>query len=405
MRNKHDHKNNYPIAIVGGGMVGLTLAIALKSKGIDNVVLEAFPLLSETQPSFDDRTVALSAASLDIFRNLNLDKQLSNYYQPIEKIHVSDKGHYGFTRLKASELAVERLGAVIENWRLGQVLHERINNLGIDLIAPAKVENISFSTDSAKITFETNGDKKTIDSKLVILADGSRSALKECLHFESEVVDYEKSAIVCNVKTQLSHNNEAFERFTKDGPFALLPLSDQRMSLVWSVPNESVDHYLNCSEKEFSDSLVKIFGNRLGRFIKIGQRQSFPLQQWQSHNLIKQRCMLIGNSAQALHPIAGQGFNLALRDILAFVKNIEPEDSTFDFGDYPFLKNFVEQRRQDRNNTVKSTESLVRLFSNDFLHAAFLRNLSMKVIDRLPFLKKRFAQTAMGYREGTNEEL
>lgn len=405
MSNYNSREKDYPIAIVGGGMVGLTLAIALKNKGIGAIVLEAFPLQSTAQPSFDDRTVALSAASLDILKSLNLDKQLRSDYQPIKTIHVSDKGHYGFTRLKASEFAVEQLGAVVENWRLGQVLHDKISELGVELVAPVDVEDIAFSSDSAKITCNAKGTKKVIKAQLVILADGARSRLKERLHFESEIVDYKKSALVCNVTPQLSHNHQAFERFTKDGPFALLPLSERRMSLVWSVPNECVDDYLNCSQERFSSELKKVFGARLGDFVKIGKRQSFPLQQWQSYNVIKQRCMLIGNSAQALHPIAGQGFNLALRDIFALIKNIEASEKVVDFGDYQFLKKFAEQRRKDRDNTVRSTEALARLFSNDFLPAVFLRNLSMKAIDRLPFIKKRFAQMAMGYRENTNERL
>lgn len=398
-------KKNNPIVIVGGGMVGLTLAIALKQAGVDCLVLEAFPMQKNLQPSFDDRTVALSAASLDIFKQLDLDESLSVYYQSIETIHVSDKGYYGFTRLHAKDYGQEKLGAVIENWRLGTILHDKIKQLGIDLIAPAKVNQITFSETTAQLEFEINEEIKSIETQLVLLADGARSALKEKLNFDSEQVDYDKSALVCNLKTQLTHKNQAFERFTQDGPFALLPLSDDRMSLVWSLPRDKVEHYLNCDENEFYKALKVIFGARLGDFIKVGKRQAFPLMQWQSHNAIKQRCMLIGNSAQALHPIAGQGFNLALRDIYGFSRHIKALlesadfESGMDFGDYQFLKYFVDERRSDRVDTVKSTEALVRLFSSDFLPLVVTRNLAMKSIDRLPLLKKSFARLAMGYKQ------
>ena len=296
----------YPVVIIGGGMAGASLALALANAGIKNAVFEAIAPETNAQPGFDDRTVALSAASLNILKKLGLEKDLYSVAAPIKTIHVSDQGHCGFARIDATECGVPALGAVIENWQLGQALNQAISKQPlIEYHAPAKVVDIEQSADEATLRIELNSGTEEVKAGLVVLADGARSPLRQQLHIDAQVNDYHKSAIVCNLTTQLSHKNCAYERFTKDGPLALLPLTKNRMALVWSKPTKQAHELVELEESEFAEELEQAFGARLGRITKVGSRKSFPLIQLKAETLFRGRCVLIGNAAQSLHPIAG----------------------------------------------------------------------------------------------------
>lgn len=389
-------KESYPVAIVGGGMAGASLALALAKRGIGCVVFEAITLSEQSQPSFDDRTVALSKASLNILANLGIAEEIARVSEAIKTIHVSEQGHIGFARLSAEECSVEQLGAVIENWQLGKVLHQAFAKQTecIDYIAPAKVLELTQSQDSAELTVEIDGQTETIEAQLVVLADGARSPLRQKLHIDSEQRDFETAAVVCNLSTQLPHRNQAFERFTADGPLALLPLSRQRMALVWSKPQHQAKHYVSMPEEEFAKELEKAFGARLGRITKVGKRQCFPLVQSKAETLVRGRCVLVGNAAQSLHPIAGQGFNLGLRDISVLSELVAGVE---DYGDFHVLNQYHELRQPDREQTLWVTESLARLFSNDLVPLSLTRNLLLKAMDVVPSAKSIFAQQAMGF--------
>jgi 2-octaprenyl-6-methoxyphenol hydroxylase len=389
-------KDSYPVAIVGGGMAGASLALALSKRGIACVVFEAFALSEQSQPSFDDRTVALSKASLNILANLGIAEEIARVSEAIKKIHVSEQGHIGFARLAAKECDVEQLGAVIENWQLGKVLHQAFSRQAehIDYVAPAKVLELSQSQASAELMVEIDGQIETINTQLVVLADGARSPLRQKLHIDSELRDFETAAVVCNLSTQLPHRNQAFERFTADGPLALLPLSRQRMALVWSKPQHQAEHFVSMPEEEFAKELEHAFGARLGRITKVGKRQSFPLVQSKAETLVRGRCVLVGNAAQSLHPIAGQGFNLGLRDISVLSELLSGAE---DYGDFHVLNQYQSLRQSDREQTLWVTESLARLFSNDWAPLSLTRNLFLKAMDIVPSAKSIFAQQAMGF--------
>ncbi|GAA0207038.1 2-octaprenyl-6-methoxyphenyl hydroxylase [Kangiella japonica] len=388
--------DSYPVAIVGGGMAGASLALALAKRGVACVVFEAFALSEQSQPSFDDRTVALSKASLNILANLDLLEDLARVSEAIKTIHVSEQGHIGFARLSAEENAVKQLGAVVENWQLGKVLHQAFAKQAelIDYVVPAKVLELEQSQDSAELTVEAHGKIVKVNAQLVVLADGARSPLRKKLHIDSEKRDFEASAVVCNLSTQLPHRNQAFERFTNDGPLALLPLSRQRMALVWSKPRHQAEQYVTMPEDQFAKDLEEAFGARLGRITKVGKRQSFPLVQSRAETLVRGRCVLVGNAAQSLHPIAGQGFNLGLRDISVLSELLAGAE---DYGDFHVLNQYQELRQSDREQTLCVTESLARLFSNDWAPLSLTRNLLLKTMDIVPSAKSIFAQQAMGF--------
>ncbi len=394
-------KSKYPIVIVGGGLVGATLAIALKQIHLEVLVIEAFAVKSQQQPSFDDRTVALSQASLQFLHKLGLYDLVSDWHQPIKKIHVSDQGHYGFARIDAQDYGFEALGSVVENWRLGQVLLSRLQQLDIDYCCPAEVVAIEQNTEQTFLEVKQNGESKKIAAGLIMLADGARSPLRRQLHFDAEITDYQTSAIVCNIKTQQAHNDWAFERFTDQGPLALLPLNHNRISVVWSRKNKEADELLNLDKQVFAKKLEQTFGSRLGKIVQVGQRKKFPLIQLVSGNTIKGRCLLMGNSAQSLHPIAGQGLNLALRDISAlqsFFNEKLSEKQVFDPGNYTALSEYQKRRVKDRQQTINITETLARLFSNQWAPLSISRNLMLKIMDVTPVLKETFASQAMGFK-------
>ncbi|MBD3667319.1 MAG: 2-octaprenyl-6-methoxyphenyl hydroxylase [Kangiella sp.] len=397
----------YPVVIIGGGMAGASLALALANAGIKNAVFEAIAPETNAQPGFDDRTVALSAASLNILKKLGLEKDLYSVAAPIKTIHVSDQGHCGFARIDAAECGVPALGAVIENWQLGQALNQAISNQSlIEYHAPAKVVDIQQSADEATLRIELNGETEEVKSGLVVLADGARSPLRQQLHINAQINDFKKSAIVCNLTTQLPHQNCAYERFTQDGPLALLPLTKNRMALVWSKPTQEANEFVALDEAKFAEKLEEAFGARLGKITKVGNRKSFPLIQLKAETLFRGRCVLIGNAAQSLHPIAGQGFNLGLRDVadltelLATAKSsiVDDEQALMQIvGSYQLLRQYQQKRHPDREQTLRVTESLARLFSNSWLPLSISRNLLLKAMDTAPVAKGLFASQAMGF--------
>ncbi len=394
-------KNHYQIVIVGGGLVGASLAIALDAVGIDLVVIEAFAENSNSQPSFDDKSVALSLSSLKIYQRLGLNKVLNNA-EPIKNIHISDQGHYGFTRLESEKLNQPQLGGVIENRVLGSALITELRERAIEYCCPAKVASAKkiIKDDKDFMRIQLEGGKQSLDCDLLILAEGSRSNLKSQLGYQTEVTDFKKSALVCNITTQSPHKNWAYERFTQNGPLALLPLSDNRMSIVWSSTPEKSKELLEMSNQSFAKELEQVFGSRLGRIDKIGKRSAFPLMQLVTSKTVSDRCLLIGNTAQQLHPIAGQGLNLALRDIEALSKKIQKLylDKEFKLGSKNWLDEFESERVSDRLETIEATEALARLFSNPSKPLSLSRNLLMKIMDVTPIVKEAFAMKAMGFK-------
>lgn len=401
-------KDTYPIVIVGGGMAGASLALALARQGIECAVFEAFSPQADHQPSFDDRTVALSAASLNIMRRLGLGRELMKVAEPIAQIHVSEQASIAFARLNAEDIGVDQLGGVVENWQLGKVLQGQIkSNSRIDYIAPATVTELQQTATQATLNIEHNGETHTLSTSLVVLADGARSPLRDKLFIDSDVRDFNTSAIVCNVSTQLPHQGCAFERFTTEGPLALLPLTQKRMALVWSKSRANVEQYLSMSEKQFAQALESSFGARLGRITKVGNRQSFPLIQQVSRPLFRGRCVMVGNAAQSLHPIAGQGFNLGLRDISVLSQILGQEYSEqqlknateqwVDCGHYALLERYQAARMSDREQTLCVTESLARLFANPWGPLSVSRHILLKALDITPSAKNIFAQQAMGF--------
>ncbi len=401
------HETDYDIAIVGGGMVGISLAIALgqMTPAPRVVLIEAQDYTKQLPPSFDARTIALSYSSRQIFDALNLWQPLVEQgITPIKTIHISDRGHAGITHLQASEQQVEALGYVVENRILGQALYQALQTLTqVTVLAPAELQAMTYGSDCAELRGMYDGKPLTIRTRLVVAADGTQSFVRQYLGVEQRHWDYRQSAVIANVACDQAHHNIAYERFTSTGPMALLPLSGiddtpHRYGLVWTVPTNHCESILQLNGDEVAKKLQQHFGTRAGHFIRIGQRHAYPLGHTQIREHVRHRLAFIGNAAHTLHPVAGQGFNLGLRDVAALAQVIrEALIAEQDPGDLGRLQAYAQWRRRDLIQTSLFTDSLVRVFSTDFLPLVVARNVGLIAMECFAPLRKRLTRHAMGY--------
>lgn len=386
------------VLIVGGGLAGASLACALIDNGLSVEIIESHPLHAETQPCYDDRTVALSYGSRVILDAMGLWEKCCEKAEAIKTIHISDKGHFGVTRLKHDEEGVDALGYVCENRVLGEVFYQRLTeDSKFKLHCPAELTGIEQHEDYVRIQYKEEGDQQTVCAKLLVAADGVTSQVRELLKIEVSRQDYHQTAIVANVTTGQPHNNVAYERFTDSGPVAFLPMKQQRCSVVWTVPTDKVDNLVCLEDGEFLEHLQQRFGFRLGQLKKVGKRQAYPLALVEATQVVRGRVVVVGNAAHTLHPVAGQGFNLALRDIALLAELIvSSKEAGGDVGDASMLQSYQEMREKDALRVYRFTDTLVKVFSNKFSPLSHLRSAGLVVADLMPFVKHQLARQSMG---------
>lgn len=403
-------KNDYDIVIVGGGMVGASLACALAPLSLNIAIVEQYPLRSASQPSFDDRSIALSYGSRKIFQSMGLWEFLSGTVSPIHKIHISDRGHFGATRLSNRESGVEALGYVIESRTLGQALQDMLSTISnVDFICPAEVVGIDVGEKKVDVRVMADHQTRTLTASLLVAADGSQSVIRQQLGLPVKSWDYGQTALISNVGISRPHQHIAYERFTDTGPLALLPMLDMidqgqaiaRCSLVWTLKTHQVDEYLEMSDTHFLNKLQQRFGRRLGEFIRVGSRSTYPLRLLKVPAQVQARVALIGNAAHTLHPVAGQGYNLGVRDIAVLSKVLAGAvKNATDLGDHALLSEYAEWRRRDHRRVIAFTDGLVRLFSNPLLPVKMARGLALTALDFIPPLKKVLGRHTMGLTGG-----
>jgi len=385
-------QTDFDLIIVGGGMVGASLACALKNASLNIALIEAFEPQSEQQPSYDDRGIALAYGSQRIFESMGLWEQLAAHSTAISDIHVSDRGHFGVTRLSAHDENVPALGQVITARSMGHVLNQALslqNNL--EIICPASV--ISLNQHSDHVDLLLNNDRQ-ISANLIVAADGAHSTIRQLLELGALEHDYRQTAITANITPERVHQGRAFERFTDSGPIAFLPMSDNRCSLVWTVKTGDEKAILQLSESDFLETLQDRFGYRLGKLKHVGQRNSYPLKLMQADQPIQHRIVLIGNAAHSLHPIAGQGFNLGLRDVAALADVLVSHEG--DCGNPRLLHDYSQWRQEDQDSVIDNTNTLVNVFSNNNPLLGHLRGAALTLIDALPIAKHALAYKSMG---------
>jgi 2-octaprenyl-6-methoxyphenol hydroxylase len=386
----------YDVAIAGGGMIGASLALALAATELRVLLVEAVSAESAVQPSFDDRTTALGNGARAIFDTLGVWPAIHARAGEIRAIHVSDAGHFGFTRLEASAFGQQAFGFTVSNRHLGAVLWGALRAAQrISLASPARVTGVELAAEEATLRIAEQGmAERTVTAALVVAADGAHSLVKQVAGIDSSTSDYGQVALIANLKTDRAAQGVAFERFTATGPIALLPLIGNSYALVWTLAPAAAGAMQQCEPGEFCQRLQASFGWRAGRIVEVGTRAAYPLQLIRAEQATGVRVALIGNAAQALHPIAAQGFNLGLRDVAVLAELVARAP---DPGAPALLAEFAQRRSADRRGMIGFTDRLVKLFGDPGAGAIVARNLGLLLLDVLPPAKRALSRLSFGF--------
>lgn len=400
MGSKHDNQH-YDIVIAGGGMIGSCLALAIAPLGLRVAIIELVPRSEPQQPSFDDRTTALSRSTQQMFEAMGLWDKVVAAATPITSIHVSDKGRFGFSHIDAEEQGVAALGYVVINRVLGEVLQSELDTLqSLDVYCPARIVAVSYAPGRVTTVVElADGRTEALTCNLAVAADGANSTVRGMMGISAMQTRYSQCAVIGNLLPEKPLNNCAYERFTEHGPLAILPVANDRAGFVWTVAEEDAARVLEMDDEAFLQELQQAFGFRLGKFSRIGKRAAYPLTLSKATRLIAHRSVLIGNAAHGLHPVAAQGFNLGLRDVAALcdcVMDAARLSGNVDTGDTELLARYADWRRRDQRKLVQLTDGIVRLFGQTSAPLRALRNIGMLGFDLIPGVRSLFARHAMG---------
>ncbi len=403
----------FDIIISGGGLSGSLMALSLtlltkqQTQPLKIAIIEATAIKQDISLTYDDRVLALSHGTASYLHSLGAWQLMKNHATAIENIHISDRGHYGKARLSAKDYRVKALGFVIEMSVIGKALYQCLAayKQQITWFTPDSVDAIKWQAEQVQVTL-TSGKKLT--SKLLLACDGAQSRCRQLAQIESSVSDYQQAALIANVTCQHPHLGKAFERFTEYGPIALLPMSSYginncnskgRCSLVWTLPPAQAQHIATLSDDDFKQALTENFGTWLGNIETVGKRDIYPLKLVQAKTQIYHRMALIGNASHTIHPIAGQGFNLGVRDVKQLAELIAEQLSQkeSDLGSWQLLQQYQQQRAKDLQQVIGLTDSLVTLFSNQLPPLVVGRNIGLKVLNYCTPLKNALVQKTMGY--------
>lgn len=397
----------FDIVIVGGGLSGCLSALAFAQLSNENnqplsiAVVESNPVLENVELNFDSRVLALSHGSAQYLNSLGIWSAIKPHASPIETIHISDKGAYGKARIYANEHDVDALGYVVEMSILGNALVQALKAFShISWYTPERVENIQWFQSHVDISLSS---EKCLQANLLLACDGGQSKCRQFANIDNTEKSYQQSAVIANIKMAKPHQNIAYERFTKTGPLAMLPLAEGRgesakCSLVWTLTPEQADQIMALSDKEFSKALFREFGSWLGEVEQVGQRAKYPLSLVKAQEQVYHRMVLVGNASHTIHPIAGQGFNLGLRDVSQLTTVIENNlTSGINLADFASLSLYAERRASDHRHVISLTDSLVTMFSNQLPPLVLGRNIGLKVLNYCALLKERFVSKTMGY--------
>lgn len=395
------------VAIIGGGLVGLCAALVLQHPDRRISLIEAADFGQQQPAGLNARSIALAVSSVQIFRALGLWSQIAAHAAPIRRIHVSSRGRWGVTRLRADDYNLDALGYVIENNTLGQILLAAVKaSDNIQLEDQAGFESIT-QAGKVRLGYHKNKRVKKLESALALVADGARSQVRGALGIEHHSIDYGQAVVISNVEVSKPQCDTAYERFTAQGPLAMLPLGGKTYACVWTLNLDRAAAVCDLDETEFGAQLQDCFGYRLGLIERVGQRFSLALKRTRAEALQQGRCLLIGNAANALHPVAGQSFNLGLRDIACLYELFADQDLTkLDDDSIGMIASEYESlRAREQQQVIRYGDGLVTLFSNELPILDHVRAAGLGLLDLLPALKTQAAFTGMGMTFGGNRLL
>ena len=389
----------FDIIICGGGMIGTSLAIALAPLRLRIAVVEAVARGDALQPSFDDRSTALSRSTQRMFEAMGLWADVMACSTPVRRIHVSDRGRFGFSHIDAEEQGVEALGYVVINRVLGEVLQAALaESPDVEVLCPAKVEAIADNGETAVVRIGDDPPRQ-LQCELVVAADGANSTSRSCMGISAVRTDYDQHAVIGNLLPERPLEGCAYERFTDQGPLALLPVAGDRAAFVWTAASHDASRVMGLDDRAFLAEIQTAFGGRLGRFSRVGARAAYPLSLSKATRLTARRGVLVGNSAHGLHPVAAQGFNLGMRDVAALcdcIADARNGDASADLGDPDLLQRYADWRRADQGKLVRLTDGIVKLFGSTAPPLRALRSVGMLGFDLVPGVRSLFAKHMMG---------
>ena len=394
--------STYDLVIVGGGLIGGSLACALAGTGLRVALVEAVAADAPLQPSYDERVIALSWGSRRIFEGIGLWAGIAPESEPILKVHVSERGQCGFARLDHRELGVEALGYVAPARAMGAAIRARLGGCpdpaaGIDVLCPARLESYRVESDRVDVDIQADGERRRLEARLLVAADGGDSAVRRGLAVPVDERPYGHDAVIATVTPDRPLAGHAFERFTDSGPLALLPMTQGRYSVVWTCRDSDRASVLGLSDAGFLAALQERFGYRLGRFVQTSPRRAYPLKLVLTRETVQPRLVLIGNAAHTLHPVAGQGFNLGLRDVAALAEVLsESRESRSDPGAPQVLKDYLDWRGRDQEDVARLTDILARVFANPWTPLQWARTAGLAGLDLLPPARRALARRFMG---------
>lgn len=399
MNNSVQH---YDLVIVGGGLVGMSLAVALADTPLSILLLEQNRVAPVHANHLDLRTTGLTRSSERLFTTAGVWPSLHKHATPIERLEISELGAFGCARIDGQRHGISPIGYMLPNHALIAVLSEQIAKCkNINVKSPASLQTLRSLDQGVELRVDQDGQVHTYTTALVVGVDGANSKVRELLHFSVTQKDYGQSAIITNVLPQLPHNNTAYERFTEVGPLAVLPIQEHHCALIWTHASEAVSDYVELNDQEFLQRLQSEFGYRLGKFIQVGKRVAFPLSLTVSESLCTDNVVLLGNAAQSVHPVAAQGLNLGLRDVKALVELLKKYQ--FHSEDYSqMLSEYEQMRIADRNHVIRLTDSLTRIFAVQASPLKSLRSLGIRAVGALPVVQRALLRRNLGMRYFTN---
>jgi 2-octaprenyl-6-methoxyphenol hydroxylase len=388
--------NSRDVLIIGGGLVGASLAIALDAAGIAATLVETAAPRADAQPSYDERNLALARATVNGLDAIGVWRHAAAGATPIRHIHISRSGEFGTARIDADKHGVDALGWTLPARELGVALLRRLDECTrLTRLAPATLAALQPLAGGWRAQIRTPDGMREIDTALLVGADGTDSFVRSQLGIDVERHDYLQTLFVCTVTPERDHQQRAYERFADDGPIALLPLAERRCGLVLTVAADEANAVAAMDDAAFAELAQRRFGWRLGRLTRPGKRHPYAIHRVAARQVIGPHAVLVGNAAQTVHPIGAQGFNLGLRDALTLAELVS---AATDPGAAEVLARYAARRAPDREGTMAMSHGLVRLACLQQPLLAPLRSLALLACDRVPPLQRALARRGMGFR-------
>lgn len=384
------------VFISGGGPVGLILAIGLARAGKSVVLAEKNAFDQGEKGSFDGRVLALTYGSVCFLESLGIWSELKSYTAPIEHVHVSQKGYLGLTHLHAVEMKVPALGYSVTASDLGNVLWQMAQGLdNISLFSQSGLVDFQLQEQNQQICLETPDGQRNVEVDLLVGADGTQSTVRKLLELPIEIKDYQAFGVIAKIETEQHPDGWAFERFTEQGPVALLPMHGHESKAVWVVPADEIDQVKALDDEAFMKAFSQRMGERLGAFVTVSERVFYPLTETYVPTFVKPRAVLMGNASHTQHPVAAQGLNLGISDIQAFLEKVQ---EGADLGDWALLSDYAEERKEHHEKIMGLTDGLIQLFQTESPAIGHMRGLGLMAMNAIPSLRKRFTKMTMGMK-------